>query len=203
MKIYFAMIVACVALVGVNTTYMNAKTYNNAKATPLESGIHVQITGNDDGHCHYCGPKKCPYFRAKSGSDPTTCKCGHSKRSHVDSYQEIHAYLTEMKMIYKSYRQLLSLVFLAGLLSSCSAEKKPTPPQGYLYCGYCQGTGYEYCYLDGLVSKECFACSGSGYGQDPNYHYGSPSFRGSSHEHIDKHVPWNECDICGKHKVYW
>lgn len=23
------------------------------------------------------------------------------------------------------------------------------------------------------------------------------------HVHIDKHIPWNMCDICGKHKVYW
>ena len=23
------------------------------------------------------------------------------------------------------------------------------------------------------------------------------------HTHIDEHIPWNECDICGKHKVYW
>ncbi len=42
--------------------------------------------GNDDGPCHYCGAKKCPYFRAKSGADPTICKCGHSKRSHIDKY---------------------------------------------------------------------------------------------------------------------
>jgi hypothetical protein len=29
-----------------------------------------------------------------------------------------------------------------------------------------------------------------------------PSFKGG-HTHIDQHIPWNECDICGKHKVYW
>ena len=28
------------------------------------------------------------------------------------------------------------------------------------------------------------------------------NFRGG-HVHVDDKLPWNECDICGKHKVYW
>lgn len=83
MKKYFA--IALIALVGAGAIYVNAKT-TNAEVAPGNFGVNVHVTGNDDGHCHYCGPKKCPYFRAKSGADPTICKCGHSKRSHVDSY---------------------------------------------------------------------------------------------------------------------
>lgn len=79
------MVIASVALVGVNAIYVNAKTVNTEVA-PVVSGVNVHVAGNDDGHCHYCGSKKCPYFRAKSSADPTTCKCGHSKRSHVDTY---------------------------------------------------------------------------------------------------------------------
>jgi len=30
-----------------------------------------------------------------------------------------------------------------------------------------------------------------------------PTFKGSGHVHVDEHIPWNECDICGKHKLYW
>lgn len=85
MKKIFATVIVCVALVGANGIYVNAKTAN-VEVAPVVSEVNVHAAGNDDGHCHYCGPKKCPYFRAKSGSDPTTCKCGHSKRSHVDSY---------------------------------------------------------------------------------------------------------------------
>lgn len=85
MKKIFTMVIACLALVATNAIYVNAKT-SNTEVAPVTSGVHVHATGNDDGHCHYCGSQKCPYFRAKSGSDPTTCKCGHSKRSHVDSY---------------------------------------------------------------------------------------------------------------------
>lgn len=46
----------------------------------------ITFKGNDDGPCHYCGSNKCPYFRAVNGANPTTCKCGHAKRSHIDSY---------------------------------------------------------------------------------------------------------------------
>lgn len=28
------------------------------------------------------------------------------------------------------------------------------------------------------------------------------NFRGG-HVHVDDKLPWNECDICSKHKVYW
>ena len=103
----------------------------------------------------------------------------------------------------KLYKTILPIALLTALLSSCSAEKKPLPPQGYMYCAYCHGTGYEYCYLGGLISDECDACGGSGYGLNPNSLSDSPTFRGNRHVHIDEHIPWNECDICGKHKVYW
>lgn len=85
MKKFFTVAIVFIALAVADIIYVNAKT-TNAEVVPVVSGVNVHVTGNDDGHCHYCGPKKCPYFRAKSGSAPTTCKCGHSKRSHVDSY---------------------------------------------------------------------------------------------------------------------
>lgn len=28
------------------------------------------------------------------------------------------------------------------------------------------------------------------------------SFKGRCN-HVDNHIPWNECDKCGLHKVYW
>ena len=80
MKKILATVIVCAALVGANAIYVNAGV------APVVSEINVHAAGNDDGQCHYCGPNKCPYFRAKSGADPTTCKCGHSKRSHVDTY---------------------------------------------------------------------------------------------------------------------
>ena len=85
MKKIFAVAFALIALVGANALYVNAKT-TNTEVAPVTSDVAVHIAGNDDGHCHYCGPNKCPYFRANSGADPTTCKCGHSKRSHIDKY---------------------------------------------------------------------------------------------------------------------
>ena len=30
----------------------------------------------------------------------------------------------------------------------------------------------------------------------------NPNFKGKCN-HVDKHIPWNECDNCGLHKVYW
>ena len=85
MKKIFAVAFALIALVGANALYVNAKTANTEIA-PVTSDVTVHVVGNDDGHCNYCGPNKCPYFRAKSGADPTTCKCGHAKRSHIDKY---------------------------------------------------------------------------------------------------------------------
>ena len=85
MKKIFVVAFALIALVGANALYVNAKT-TNAEVAPVTSDVTVNVAGNDDGHCHYCGPNNCPYFRAKSGADPTTCKCGHSKRSHIDKY---------------------------------------------------------------------------------------------------------------------
>lgn len=45
----------------------------------------ISFTGNDDGYCtvDHC---KCTAFIEKNGANPTTCKCGHPKRSHVDKY---------------------------------------------------------------------------------------------------------------------
>ena len=95
------------------------------------------------------------------------------------------------------------MMMFLSTMTSCSADKKSLPPNGYLYCGYCHGTGYDYYYLGGLISEECSSCGGSGYGVNPNYSTGMPTFKGSGHVHVDKHIPWNECDICGKHKLYW
>lgn len=30
----------------------------------------------------------------------------------------------------------------------------------------------------------------------------NPSFKGKC-KHIDNKIPWNQCDKCGLHKVYW
>lgn len=63
-----------------------------------------------------------------------------------------------------------------------SPEKKPFPPLGYIYCGYCGGTGYNYKYFWGLFSKKCYACFGSGYKQKifiPSLN-NSPTFKSKS-----------------------
>lgn len=85
MKKIFAVAFALIAVVGANALYLNAKT-TNTEVVPVTTDVTVHVAWNDDGHCHYCGFNKCPYFRAKSGAAPTTCKCGHSKRSHIDKY---------------------------------------------------------------------------------------------------------------------
>ena len=82
-------------------------------------------------------------------------------------------------------------------------RQESLPPDGYLYCGYCHGTGYDYYYLGGLISEECTSCSGSGYGLNPNSSTGMPVFKGSGHVHVDEELPWKECDICKKHELYW
>ena len=56
------------------------------------------------------------------------------------------------------------MMMFLSTMTSCSADKKSLPPNGYLYCGYCHGTGYDYYYLGGLISEECSSCGGSGYG---------------------------------------
>ena len=53
-------------------------------------------------------------------------------------------------------------------MSSCSADKRALPPDGYSYCRYCHGTGYDYYYLGGLISEECCSCGGSGYSLNPS-----------------------------------
>lgn len=88
MKRYFFGALVSLAFVGVGCLCVYAKDCTE-RIPVVSSDITIpsgHVVGNDDGHCHYCGPQKCPYFRAKSGANPTTCKCGHSKRSHVDSY---------------------------------------------------------------------------------------------------------------------
>ena len=48
---------------------------------------NVEMTGAGDGHCTKCGLRnghyRCPAFCPASGSQPTTCSCGHNKSSHV------------------------------------------------------------------------------------------------------------------------
>lgn len=44
---------------------------------------------------------------------------------------------------------------------------------------------------------------GDGDYGDRSGEYNNPSFKSSNHVHIDEHIPWNNCDICGKHKVDW
>lgn len=86
MRKFFVCAFVGLALVGVGSLCVHANSVGERIATSDIDHVAVHVTGNDDGPCHYCGPKKCPYFRAKSGANPITCKCGHSKRSHIDSY---------------------------------------------------------------------------------------------------------------------
>ena len=47
----------------------------------------VEMTGAGDGHCTKCGLHngryRCPAFCPASKSQPTTCRCGHEKSSHM------------------------------------------------------------------------------------------------------------------------
>lgn len=88
MRRYFLGALVSLAFVGVGCLCVYAKDCTEQiPVANLDIPVpSVHVAGNDDGHCNYCGPKRCPYFRAKNGANPTTCKCGHSKRSHVDSY---------------------------------------------------------------------------------------------------------------------
>lgn len=56
---------------------------NPAQAT----SNNVEMAGAGDGHCTKCGLRnghyRCPAFYPASGSQPTTCGCGHSKTSHA------------------------------------------------------------------------------------------------------------------------
>ena len=106
-------------------------------------------------------------------------------------------------MKFKVFSYIVLTMLVLNIMTSCSADKKSLPPDGYLYCGYCHGTGYDYYYLGGLISEECTSWSGSGYGLNPNSSTGMPVFKGSGHVHVDEELPWKECDICKKHELYW
>lgn len=56
MKKFFTVAIVFIALAAADIIYVNAKT-TNAEVVPVVSGVNVHVTGNDDGHCHYCGPK--------------------------------------------------------------------------------------------------------------------------------------------------
>lgn len=67
--------------------------------------------------------------------------------------------------------KIIAAVFVCligfGIMSGFkSPERKPFPPSGYSYCIVCHGTGYEYHYFWGCVSKLCSPCLGSGYRQN-------------------------------------
>ena len=64
-------------------------------------------------------------------------------------------------------------------------------------------TGNEdgHCDLDG--SDDSPAWLSGGYEANPYSNSSHLSFHGSGHIHIDEKNPWNNCDICGLHKVYW
>lgn len=58
-----------------------------AVGTASASNSSLEVTGAGDGHCTKCGLSnghyRCPAFCPASGSQPTTCRCGHSKGSHA------------------------------------------------------------------------------------------------------------------------
>ena len=58
-------------------------------------------------------------------------------------------------MKFKVFSYIVLTMLVLNIMTSCSADKKSLPPDGYLYCGYCHGTGYDYYYLGGLISEEC------------------------------------------------
>lgn len=91
-----------------------------------------------------------------------------------------------MKQIFKVLGLVVSILLISTMMTSCSAEKKPQPKNGnWIICLSCGATGYEYYYLNGLISKKCKECHGCGYKL--------------GHFHVDNNYPWNECDVCGKY----
>ena len=61
MKKIFAVAFALIAVVGANALYLNAKR-TNTEVVHVTTDITVPVAWNDDGHWHYCGFNKCPYF---------------------------------------------------------------------------------------------------------------------------------------------
>ena len=44
------------------------------------SNTQVQVCGPNKGKCNQC---TCTYFSKKDKAHPTTCRCGHAKKSHI------------------------------------------------------------------------------------------------------------------------
>lgn len=62
----------------------------------------------------------------------------------------------------------------------------------------------KYIFITFVLNLIIFSACGSSneeYNRNSEVGY-NPSFTGN-HYHVDNHIPWNECDICGLHKVYW
>ncbi len=78
---FFAFSIALMFVCG-----LSLLSVNTAQAT----SNHMEMTGAGDGHCTKCGLSnghyRCPAFCPASGAQPTTCRCGHSKGSHVYRY---------------------------------------------------------------------------------------------------------------------
>lgn len=105
-----------------------------------------------------------------------------------------------MKQTFKVLGLVISILLISTMMTSCSADVRPKPQFGSWYmCPSCEGTGYEYYLLDGFISVKCDDCQGCGY----QLWMKGPGFRGNNHAHVGDHIPWNECDICGKHVSRW
>ena len=71
------------------------------------------------------------------------------------------------------------------------------------------------CLIEGITFSSCSSCEenasrlydinvdldNDGDAGDRSGNY-NPSFKGKCN-HVDDHIPWNECDKCKLHKVYW
>lgn len=89
-----------------------------------------------------------------------------------------------MNKIFIKVVACIILVFMLFVINSGlkSPEKRPISPDGYPYCIYCDGTGYEYNYFWGIFSKICTECCGSGYLQNKS----TIIFKAATNEEIGK-----------------
>lgn len=69
---------------------------------------------------------------------------------------------------FKRVAACLAIIFLFSIIIAAlnSPAEKAIPSSGYSNCITCEGTGYNYYYFGGLLSKPCPVCEGSGVRQN-------------------------------------
>lgn len=87
--------------------------------------------------------------------------------SHVQETANNHSIHTNdndfLTVIVKCASTIVMVIAVLWIWGGLSAPKKPHPSPGFIYCSYCNGTGYNYKLLWGFFSSKCSACWGSGY----------------------------------------